>query len=64
MRANDEQLEYVRDTVTRGEYRVDSQRVAAAMLERIGVRVPDREMVSEGEGGHALMLAMTDLRPI
>lgn len=62
MRAESEQLEYVRETVTRGEYRVDSQRVAEAMLERIGVRIPDREVVSEPEGGHAQMLAMTDLR--
>lgn len=37
MRANNEQLEYVHRLVARGEYRVNSERVAAAMLERIGI---------------------------
>ena len=37
MRAEDEQLEVVQRQVSRGEYEVNSQRVAMAMLERIGV---------------------------
>ncbi len=36
MRVNGEQLEYVRSMVVRGEYRVDSRQVAAAILDRIG----------------------------
>jgi len=37
MRANNEQLTVVQDKVSRGEYEVNSQRVAGAILERIGV---------------------------
>ena len=37
MRAKDEQLTNVQDRVSRGEYEVNSQRVAVAILERIGV---------------------------
>jgi hypothetical protein len=37
MRANNEQLAVVQDKVSRGEYEVNSQRVAVAILERIGV---------------------------
>ena len=37
MRAKDEQLTNVQDKVSRGEYEVNSQRVAVAILERIGV---------------------------
>ena len=40
MRATDEQLADVQEQVSRGEYEVDSQRVAEAMLERIGVPEP------------------------
>ena len=41
MRANDEQLAVVQDKVSRGEYEVNSQRVAIAILERIGVMQTD-----------------------
>jgi anti-sigma28 factor (negative regulator of flagellin synthesis) len=54
MRADDEQLEVVQRQVSRGEYEVNSQRVAMAILERIGViqtRVPVRERGS----GRALL---------
>lgn len=41
MRANDEQLEYLQRTVSQGGYQIDSQQVAAAMLERIGAYAVD-----------------------
>ena len=54
MRATAEQLTDVQQQVSRGEYEVNSQRVAMAILERIGViqtRVPVRERGS----GRALL---------
>ena len=53
MRANDEQLASVQRKVSRGEYEVNSQRVAVAILERIGVmQNPD---VRKLESGRALL---------
>jgi hypothetical protein len=53
MRANDEQLASVQRKVSRGEYEVNSQRVAVAILERIGVmQIPD---VTKLESGRALL---------
>ena len=37
MRANNEQLAAVQRRVSRGEYEINSQRVAVAILERVGV---------------------------
>jgi len=37
MSPNDEQFAKVQDRVSRGEYEINSQRVAVAILERIGV---------------------------
>lgn len=37
MRANDEQLAAVQQRISRGEYEINSQRVAVAILERVGV---------------------------
>lgn len=62
MRANGEQLDYVRTKVARGEYRVDSQDVAAAMLDRIGALMVGREAVSHPEGGHDPIQGLTGLR--
>lgn len=44
MRENSAQLGYVQKRVARGEYRVNSTRVAEAMLQRIGALVLDREI--------------------
>ncbi len=53
MRANDEQLAAVQRKVSRGEYEINSQRVAVAILEQIGVmHSPD---VRKLEGGHGLL---------
>ena len=54
MRATDEQLTDVQRQVSRGEYEVNSQRVAVAILERIGV-IQGPEPVSGRRGGHVLM---------
>lgn len=59
MRANNEQLESVQRRVARGEYRVNSQRVAMAMLQRIGATVSEQELVSEREGGRVLLRALS-----
>ena len=49
----DEQLAVVQDKVSRGEYEVNSQRVAVAILERIGVlQSPD---VRSRESGRVLL---------
>ncbi len=53
MRANEEQLAAVQRKVSRGEYEINSQRVAVAILERIGVmQSPD---VRKLENGRALL---------
>lgn len=44
MRANSDHLDHVHHRVAKGEYRVNSPRVAAAMLQRIGAIVLDREV--------------------
>ena len=59
MEANDEQLADVQRRVSRGEYEVNSQRVAVAILERIGVlQIGD---VSR-RGGRGLMPELTGPR--
>jgi len=62
MRANGEQLEYLQQVVSIGEYRIDADQVARAMLERIGARTIDREIISERGGDRVLKQALTDLR--
>ena len=57
MQINDEQLADVQRRVSRGEYEVNSQRVATAILERIGVLD-----VSRRRGGHGLMPELTGPR--
>ena len=52
MRANSAQFGYVQRRVARGEYRVDSDRVAAAMLQRIGAIALDREISGERDRTH------------
>lgn len=64
MRANSEQLEYVQRRVAQGEYQVNSERVAEAMLARIGARSSERDVVSEPAGGRGLLQALTGLRAI
>lgn len=62
MHATTKQVESVQRRVARGEYVVDSERVATAMLERVGATVSHREVVSEAEGDRALMRALSGLR--
>ena len=62
MRFQGQQLEYVRTRVARGEYRVDPEQVAKAMLERVDARIAGYRAVSEG--GRDPLLALTDLRAI
>ncbi len=62
MRPSSKRVESVQRRVASGEYVIDSERVATAMLERIGATVSRRETVSESEGGRALMQALTGLR--
>lgn len=54
MRATGEQLEVVQRQVSRGEYVVNSQQVAVAILERIGV-IQSQGRVSGRGGGHGLL---------
>jgi hypothetical protein len=44
MEVTPEQLGHVRRRVAQGDYRVNSERVAAAMLEKIGAMVIGREI--------------------
>lgn len=62
MRTSSKRVESVQRQLARGEYEVDSQQVATAMLERIGATVSHQEVVSEAEGGRALMRALSGLR--
>ena len=62
MRANDEQLTDVQRKVSRGEYEVNSQRVAMAILERIGVI--QSEIVRSREGGRGLLPEMNVPREV
>lgn len=59
MRIQGEQLEYVRTKVAQGEYRVDPEQVAKAMLERIDARIAGHRAVSEG--GRDPLRALTGL---
>lgn len=58
MRATDEQLAVVQREVSRGTYEVNSQRVAVAILERIGV-IQSRGPVTGRGGGHVLLHEMS-----
>jgi len=59
MRATSEQhIGGVQRQVAKGEYRVDSNRVAAAMLQKIGAMVLCRELSSEA--GRARSTAESD----
>lgn len=50
MCASVDQIGYFQRTVARGEYKVDSQRVAAAMLQRIGaLGLVDRDLSARGD---------------
>lgn len=64
MRINGEQLEHLAQVVQLGEYRVDSDEVARAMLERIGARLIDRTVISERGGDRALKRALNDLQAV
>ena len=55
----DERLARVQKEVARGEYVVNSQNVAAAILERIGATFSEDGMIKESRGGHTLMQALT-----
>jgi hypothetical protein len=57
MRANSEQLATVQQQVSRGEYKVNSQRVAVAILERVGV-LTSVNAVKMAEDGHILLPEM------
>jgi hypothetical protein len=62
MRAHSEQLEHVHRQVADGLYQVNAQRVAAAMLERIGANVLDRELITVPEDGRSRPPALISLR--
>ena len=62
MQVSSEQVESVQRRVSSGEYVVNSQQVATAMLERIGATVSHHEVVTESEGGRALLRALNGLR--
>ena len=53
MRAKSENLGYVQQRVTRGEYRVHAPQVAEAMLQRIGAIILDRELGGESDRDRA-----------
>lgn len=57
MHTHDEQLATVQRQVSRGEYQVNSQRVAVAILERIGVM--QGAEVRNRAAGRALMPELT-----
>jgi hypothetical protein len=62
MQVSSEQVESVQRRVSRGEYEINCQQVATAMLERIGATVSPHEVVTESEGGRALLRALSGLR--
>ena len=62
IRVGSNRVQSVQELVSTGEYRVDCQLVATAMLERIGATVSDRELVSATEGGRVLLEALSGLR--
>lgn len=59
MRADGDQLQYVRTKIARGEYRVDPEQVAKAMLERVDARIAGYRAISEG--GRDPLRALTGL---
>lgn len=63
-RINGEQLEHLQQVVQLGEYRVDSDQVARAMLERIGARLIDRTVINERGGDRVLRRALNDLQAV
>lgn len=63
MRANSEQLATVQRQVSRGEYKVNSQRVAVAILERVGV-LTSVNAVKNPEDGRALLPEMNAPREV
>ena len=63
MRATDEQLADVQRQVSRGTYEVNSQRVAVAILERIGV-IQSRVPVTGRGGGHGLLHQLSAPREV
>lgn len=62
IRVGSNRLQSVHEMVSTGEYKVDCQLVATAMLERIGANVSDRERISANEGGRVLLEALSGLR--
>ncbi len=62
IRADDEQLALVQQKVSRGEYEINAQRVAIAILERVGVM--QNTSVRNREGGHGLMPEMSVPREV
>jgi hypothetical protein len=63
MRATGEQLAVVQKQVSRGEYEVNSQRVAVAILERIGV-IQSRDPVKKRGNGHVLLRELNGPREV
>ncbi len=63
MRAEGEQLAVVQRKVSRGEYEVNSQRVAIAILERIGV-IQVRDPVRMRGSGHGLLHELNGPREV
>lgn len=64
MHPHGEQLEYVQRQVAQGEYTVDCQQVAVAMLERIEAKMNGAQVLNPRDGGHALLEALIDLRAV
>jgi hypothetical protein len=62
IRVGANRLQSVQQRVAEGQYEVDCQLVATAMLERIGANVSDRELISATEGGRVLLEALNGLR--
>ena len=52
MRAKSAQFGYLQRRVADGDYQIDAKRVAAAMLQRIGALVSDREISGEFDRAH------------
>jgi hypothetical protein len=62
VRVGSHRLQSVQELVSTGEYQVDCQLVATAMLERIGAPIAERERISASEGGRVLLEALSGLR--
>ena len=63
MRATHEQLADVQRQVSSGQYEVNSQRVAVAILERIGV-IQSRDPVRSRGTGHGLLHELNGPREV